>query len=133
VGKKRQKKQETLRAQEEAVIAKYRRTMERDQDEDFLALLDKILALRNDGMKANQIATYLRIGREIIYNYTAYVPAFMLANEIGEMIFGARALRMNLAEYLLFLHSQYGVEYVRKNGDPKLKQRMFNIAAGEAP
>lgn len=118
---------------EEAVLAKYRRTMERDQDDEFLALLEKILSLRNDGLKANQIATYLRIGREIIYNYTTTVPAYMLASEIGELMFAARAVGMNLAEYILFMHSEFGVSYVGKKGDKKLRQRMYAFAAGDSP
>lgn len=129
--KPRPKKVTKLPEPEDKIIAKYKKMMMFDQDEEFMKLLDKILVLRNDGMKATNIATYLRIGREIIYNYTCSLPVYLLAAELGELILAARSLKLNLAEYILLMHAEWGVKHVKKHGDPVLRQRMFALAAGD--
>jgi len=91
--------------------------------------LEKIVVLRNNGMKAGNIGTYLGVDKNMVYRHTCGAPAYFLSEELGEMILAALALNLNLAEYILLMHSSWGVKHVKKFGDPELKARMFELAA----
>ena len=131
---KAKKKDEVKHANpEKAAVARYRRTLSKEKDAEFIKLLESILLLRNEGMKATNIATAMDIGPQVIYLNTCAIPAWVLARELLELIFAARSLGMSVAEYILLLHSAYGVSYVRKHGSPALVQRMYAVAAGDDP
>jgi len=132
--KSKTKKKETnvvqMTSREARVLEKFRRGLEDDKDEAFILLLEKILELRNAGMPGPAIAQYLKIGREIIYGHTCQVPAFMLAPELGEVILAARALGLNVSDYILLCHSTWGVGHATRHGNKKFVGDLFALAAG---
>jgi hypothetical protein len=110
---------------------KYRRTMGRENTPKFQKLLGKIVELRDSGMTSNAVAQALEIDRSIIYNHTVRIPGVVQSKEALQLILASKALKMSVSSFVLLMFSEWGVEFVQKNGDSEHVQGMLQVAAGD--
>jgi len=117
----------TAKKVSESLLRRYRRTRLKGEDE---VLSEKILVLRNRGMKCHNIAHALGISKSTVYTSTCAISAYVRAQERLEITLAAKSVGMSDAEYIGLCHAQWGVGYCQKHGDPSWVKNMIAVANG---
>jgi hypothetical protein len=120
-------KKKKAKEMSESLLRRYRRTRQQGEDD---VLLEKILMLRNSGMKCHNIAHALRVSKSTVYNSTCAIPAYVRVQECMEVALAAKSLEMSVAEYLCLCHAQWGVGYCQKHGNSDWVKNMIAVANG---
>lgn len=131
--KKKVSKKGAVEKEAAAALGRFERSLVYEQSERNDAIVEEALKLRNadHNMTFALIATHLGTDRTFLQRNIGRLQEYFRAREMGEILLACLSVNMSLSEYFLYLHSQHGVPYVRKNGNPELVQKMFQVAAGE--
>jgi hypothetical protein len=73
----------------------------------------------------------MEIGVSVVYTQTCAVPAYVLSQELLELLMAAKSLNLTVAEYICLCHAEWGVNHCLKNGNPDWTQQMVAVANGE--